>query len=416
MTTPSPTVSHLAADLFRHQVGSLVAHLGRRFGATHLELVEDVVQEALLRALRTWPFTGIPERPDAWLLQVATRLAIDHLRRPAASPLSAEPAKSSPIELETGPGFFDEIADDRLRMLFACCHSDLPTESQVALTLKCVMGFETSEIARAFLISEPSLAQRLVRARQRLRGSGARIVVPGPRDLPPRLDAVIQVIYLVFNEGYGPSGGDRWLRHDLALEALRLGELLADHPATATPAVFALCALMALQASRHDARTDGDGELILLEDQDRTRWDAALISRGLHHLRRAAHGDRVTRFHIEAAIASCHATAPSFARTDWSRVRAHYDDLVLIAPSPVVDLNRAVAVAMEEGPDAGLRELEGMAVHPGLERSHLFHATQGELLRRAGRRMEARAAFERALACPCSAPERRLLERRRESC
>lgn len=403
----------LVEHLFRHQAGRLVARLTRVFGPARLELVEDVVQEALIAALDTWPFRGVPRDPAAWLARVARNRALDALRRDATLAdrehelLGWSEAAAAPREPVDA-----ELPSDDLLLVFTCCHPELSSEARVALTLKTLGGFGTREVARAFLTSDTTIAQRLVRAKRRLRETEARFELPAPRELPARLASVLEVLYLMFNEGYASAAGEALLREDLMDEALRLVALLLAHPPTALPETHALAALMMFQSARNPARVDGGGDLLLLADQDRGRWDAARIQAGFRHLTAARAGEALSRYHLEAGIAACHAQAADFATTDWARILAFYDLLAERMPSPIARLNRAVAVSFVSGPERGLAELDALGAPRELARYYLLPATRGELLRRAGRPLEASAAFREALACGCSAPERRFLEQR----
>ncbi len=404
----------------------MVAALTGVFGADRIELVEDVVQEALLAALRHWRFHGVPENPRAWLVRVARNRALDVLRREAALMRKAahvrewaEQAATEPSSTRSGAaggGGFDEIHDDVLRMMFICCHPAIPRDARVALTLKTVGGFGVSEIARAFLCSRQAVAQRIVRARRGLREQRPAFELPPAEELSARLDSVLDVVYLMFNEGYAAHEGERLIRSDLMAEAMRLAALLLQSSATARPKVHALLAMMCFHAARSAARTGALGELVLLDEQDRTRWDRRLIAGGFQHLRAAADGEELTAYHLEAGVASCHAAAESFSATDWGRIVGFYDQLAEIAASPVVMLNRAVATAMAAGVEAGLAELGRIADRGELKDYYLLPATRGELLRRAGRVVEAAEAFRAALRRPCSEPERRLIALRLERC
>jgi RNA polymerase sigma-70 factor (ECF subfamily) len=405
----------LVGHLFRHESSALVARLTRAFGAEHLQLAEDVVQDALLTALRLWPYRGIPDEPSAWLWRVARNRALDALRRDA-SWRSREDAvarslealgPSPPLGERAGP-----LADDELALVFLCCHPALPRDAQVALTLKTAAGFGTAEIARAFLEPEPTVAQRLVRAKRRLRELAEPFAVPAGEELAARLDAVLEVLYLIFNEGYATHRGEEPVRADLCAEALRLVELLADHGRTAEPRVHALAALFCFQAARLPARAARAGEVLVLDDQDRTRWDPQVIRRGLEHLERAASGTELSAYHLQAELASCYVLAPTLAAIDWCRICELYDELLRVAPSPVVALNRAVALARWQGAERGLRELERLRGAPVLQHYCPFWVAYGELLQRAGAADAARDAWRRAIELAESPPLRRRLERR----
>lgn len=407
-------VGALVDDLFRREAGRLVARLARIFGAAHLELAEDVVQDALVKALHHWSFHGAPDDPHAWLVRVAKNLAIDRVRRDArlASKESVlEAWDDAPAQSSTAREH-DEVRDDELAMIFACCSQALPRDSQVALTLKTVGGFGVAEIARAFLESETTTAQRLVRAKARLRESGARIEAPSGGELPARLDAAHDVVYFMLNEGLAAHRGEVLIRADLVREALRLSSLLARDPRTATPKTHALAALACFHASRIASRVDDAGGILLLEEQDRSKWDRAKITRGYEHLRLAASGDELSELHIEAGIASEHAIAATWADTDWAAILRWYDLLVARSPSPIVRLNRAVAVAKQCGAGAGLREVEAIEYAPALANYHLLPALKAEFLRQLGRNAEAAACFRAALELCRSGPERAFLERK----
>ena len=406
-------VHALVDHLFRRRAGQMVAALTRILGPAHLDLAEDVVQEALVKALRVWPFQGVPRNPGAWLIQTAKNRALDRIRRHGWW-RDHEPELRRWAERAAGPAADadEEIRDDQLRLMFMCCHAALPADAQVALTLKTLCGFGVSEIARAFLTQEPTIAQRLVRAKRRLQEERVAFDVPQGADLRARLDAVLQVLYLLFNEGYTASAGEDLVRRDLADEAVRLARLLLDLPATRQPKVHALLALMLFQAARLPCRTDDAGELLLLAQQDRSRWDRAMIQEGFVHLHHAGRGDELTDYHLEAGIASTHALAGTFATTDWRHILTLYDLMLARKPSPVVALNRAVAVSMVHGPEAALRDLEAWQDHPSMRSYFLLPATRGELLRRLGRLDEAAECFRHALTLTATEPERRFLRKK----
>lgn len=407
----------LVDHLFRHRAGQMVATLTRIFGPARLELAEDVVQEALLKALRVWPFQGVPENPTAWLIQVAKNRALDHLRRDASLREKETELRRWAEQAPQAAEADDEpFADDQLRLMFKCCQEALPRESRVALTLKTLGGFGVAEIARAFLTAETTIAQRLVRAKHKLREDNLPLRLPRPEELPRRLDSVLEVLYLLFNEGYAAHQGENLLRQELVHEGLRLTGLLLRQPASALPRVHALYALMLFQAARLPARVDRDGNLLLLADQDRTLWDRAMIQRGFHHLRLAGGGDEVTEYHVQAGIASCHALAPNWDATDWSQILLYYDLLRALNPSPVVLLNRAVAVAQVHGAEEALREVDKVERHPQLDSYYLLPATRGELLRRLGDLPRAAECFQRAVELAGSEPERRFLLEKCRAC
>jgi RNA polymerase sigma-70 factor, ECF subfamily len=400
MAAPDELLEHL----FRHQAGRMVSTLTRILGPRHLQLAEDVVQEALVRALELWPHRGIPENPAAWLVAVARNRALDALRREAS--LAAKAIELASVWPASGTDV--EAMDDQLGMIFLCAHPDVPREARAALTLKTVCGFSTGEVARAFLIQESAAAQRIVRAKRLVRDVG--FALPEDGELAGRREGVLEVLYLMFNEGYTR------MVNDLCEEAIRLGHLVADHAATRAPAADALLALFNLQAARTPARVDAQGDLFLLADQDRGLWDRARIAEGMRRLDRSATGDRITEYHLEAAIAAAHATAPDFDSTDWAFIVQQYDQLFALNPSPVIALNRAVAVSRAEGAEAGLRALESIADHPALARYYLLPATQGRLHQELGDGASAARCYARALECECSDAERRFLERQAERC
>ena len=399
--TPAP--EELVEHLFRHQAGRMVSTLTRILGPRNLQLAEDVVQEALVRALELWPHRGIPDNPAAWLIEVARNRALDALRREASLA-----AKAGEVARSFSAAFAGADAmDDQLAMIFLCAHPAVPREARAALTLKTVCGFSSAEIARAFLIQETAAAQRIVRAKRLVRDLS--FALPEDTELAARREGVLEVLYLMFNEGY--------TRHasDLCEEAIRLGRLVADHPATCAPEAHALLALFYLQSSRVPARLDAQGDLFLLADQDRSLWDRARISEGLRRLDRSVSGDRITEYHLEAAIAAAHATAPDFASTDWRFIVYQYDQLYALNPSPVIALNRAVALSRAAGPAAGLHALALIEDHPSLAKYYLLHATRARLHGELGDAAAAALCYARALGCECSPAERRFLERQRSS-
>ena len=392
----------------------MVGALTRLFGTQHLELAEDVVQETLLKAMRDWPYHGVPGNPSAWLHRVAKNLAIDQLRRKSrglellkenAALLRSEWTMSATV----AEAFHEEaIADDQLRMLFACCHPSIPQEQQVALALRTLCGFSVPEIARAFVTNEETINKRLYRAREAFRALG-RVEFPPPQEIPLRLRPVLAGIYLLFNEGYNSTEHKDLIREDLIEEALRLGDLLVRHPLTGRPPAQALLALMLFPAARSEARLDADGAIILLPDQDRGRWDRQLIALAERYLKEALKGEDVSTYHFEAAIAGIHAHAPSFASTDWSTIIGLYDHLLATMPTAIVRFNRAIAIGQAQGAAAGLLALDAV---DGLERSHLFHAARGDMLRDLSRREEARAAYALAAELTRSPAERAFLQKR----
>lgn len=411
-------VPALVDHLFRHQAGQMIATLVRVFGPRHIDLAEEVVQEALLKALQLWSYRGIPDNPSAWLIQVAKNRALDLLRREASlQEKSEEIVRAFAAQEvfanqrnESGPD--SEALDDTLAMVFMACHPSLAREARVALTLKTVGGFGTGEIARAFLAKEPTIAQRLVRAKRLIRDEGVSFELPSAKEMSARLDSVLEVIYLMFNEGYAAHSGENLVRADLCDEAIRLCSLIVRHPATNLPKSHALLSLMLFQAARLSARVGEGGELSLLAEQDRTLWNRRLIAIGFHHLDRSAAGEEFTEYHLQAAIASCHAAATSYELTNWEQIVRLYDLLVGLNPSPVIALNRAVAISKHRGAEAGLREVEKIIAHPALQHYYLLSATVGELWQELGETGKAADNFRQALRCPCSEPERRFLQRK----
>jgi RNA polymerase sigma-70 factor (ECF subfamily) len=409
----------LVDHLFRHQAGRMIATLTRIFGPRHIDLAEEVVQEALVKALQQWPYRGVPENPLAWIIQVAKNRALDLLRREASlRQKSDEIVRAFNTQEEFAnrrSQSLPELFDDTLGMIFMACHPKIPREGRVALTLKTVGGFGVSEIARAFLAREPTIAQRLVRAKRLIRDEGLTFDLPGEAEMPARLDSVLEVLYLLFNEGYTAHAGENLIRADLVQEAIRLCSLLVRHRATNKPKCHALLALMMFQAARLPARVGEGGELTLLSDQDRSMWDKRMIYLAYKHLAAAAEGEEFTEYHLQAAIAACHAAVSRYELTDWAEIARLYDLLVMMNPSPVVALNRAVAVAKWKGPEEGLRAVEEISRHPALQHYYLLPATLGELWSEMGDAGKASNFYRQALNHPCSEPERRFLSKRLEA-
>jgi len=406
----------LVEHLFRQQAGRIVARLTRVLGPSHIALVEETVQDALIRALQSWPFDGIPANPSGWLFRVAHNLAIDAIRRDKSfgdktDAIVAEVVRSSSGSAPLSAPRLDDVRDEELQMIFMCCHPDLPRDASVALSLKIIGGFSVREIARAFLADEAAIAQRLVRAKRQIRDRNLTLDLPSGSELASRLDAVLDVIYLMFNEGYAARDGADLIRHDLCAEALRLGRLVAS-ASLATPNVHALVALMAFQAARLPARVDAAGDLVLLEDQDRARWDDRLIAIGFDHFDRSMRGREVSEYHVQAAIAATHARALEPQSLDWELILQLYDQLFAINPSAVVALNRAVAVAKVSGPAAALEAIAPLERDRKLREYHLLLALRGHLLFELGRPDDAVAALEAALACAGTEPERRFLRKK----
>lgn len=411
----------LVDDLFRHRYARMVSSLCRVLGPARLDLVEDVVQEALMRALRVWPAEGVPDKPEAWVFRVARNLALDSLRRQKiAARVGDELQRWAEAEQEHGAGPDapepGEIDDDTLRMLFLCAHPAVPADARVPLILKNVCGFGVPAIARALLKKDATIAQRLVRAKAKLQACDAAFAMPGADELAERTQVVLQVVYLMFNEGYRAHAGEQLTRSDLVDEAVRLCALLLERNDTESHQAHALLALMLMLGARVPARTDERGDLLTLAQQDRSRWNRHWLSCGFHHFKLSIGGPRMTAWHCEAAIASTHAIAATYADTDWQRILAEYDRLLAMAPSPVVRLNRAVAVGKVHGAEAGLRELSGLEQDRALDDYFLLGAVTAQLHWERGDNQRACEALESALGQPCSDPERRLLERRLRAC
>jgi RNA polymerase sigma factor (sigma-70 family) len=417
---PDGEITRLTEHLFRHEAGKLVSVLTGIFGVDHLELAEDVVQEALIRAFQTWPYYGIPNNPAAWLTQTARNLALDVIRREnrfrqKQPEIIASFEQWSP-DTEDSPTFDTEIRDGRLRLMFACCHPLIPPEAQIALALKTLCGFGPAEIAKAFLTTEAAIAKRLTRARQRIREQNIPFEIPAGVELSGRLDGVLQTAYLLFNEGYKASSGERVIREELCAEAIRLTALLVEHPAGNRPRTHALIALMLLNAARLPARVDHEGNILRLEEQDRSRWDAGMVSRGMRHLAESAGGDDLSEYHLQAGIAACHCAAPDYESTDWPRILSLYDRLVIIDDSPVVALNRAVAIANVRGPGAGIDALEGIKNRQSLDSYHLFYAVLADFEAKLNQFQSAARNLRKAIGLTDLKSEQELLKKRLQNC
>jgi RNA polymerase sigma factor (sigma-70 family) len=405
----------LADHLFRHEAGKMVSALTRIFGLSHIEIAEDIVQDTFVKALQDWSFNNIPPNPQAWLYKAAKNKTIDYLRHQkhvqnyeseSGSLLKSEwtmPAEVNNVFLDK------EISDNQLRMIFASCHPALPMESRIAFTLKTLCGFNAREIAKALLTKEVNINKRLTRAKQKLRDEHLKFEIPGGAELEERLETVYKVLYLLFNEGYSAAEAESFIRKDLCAEAIRLAEILSENITGKKPKTFALLALMCLQAARLDARLDDKGYIILLKEQDRSKWNAALISRGLEYLSRSAYGDELSEYHIEAAIASYHSTSDSFADTNWQEILNLYDILIRIKPNPVTILNRSIVVAEIKGVNEAIK---GIINIKELEQYYLFHATLGEFYSRISRVDEAKKHYEKALKLVSSPAEKNLIHQK----
>lgn len=417
---PSGEVSEVVEHLFRREAGKMVATLTGIFGIEHLTLAEDVVQEALARALQTWPFYGVPKNPAAWIMRASRNLALDVVRREKVfRNKEAEivhliegqnPAPDASVLAE------QEITDDRLRLMFACCHPAIPAEAQVALALKTLCGFNAAEISRAFLTTEAAIAKRLTRAKQRIREARIPFEIPAGVELAKRLDGVLQSLYLLFNEGYKASSGDSLVREDLCDEAIRLTSLLTEHPASDQPKTHALLALMLLNAARIPARLDGEGNLLLLKEQDRARWDQAKIARGMFHFARSAAGEEISEYHLQSGIAACHCAAKNYASTDWHQILTMYDRLVEVDDSPVVALNRAIVIANIDGPKAGLDAVAAIQGKEKLDSYYLLYAVLGELEAQLHDPLAAAGYFRKSLQLAEIKSEQTFLLKRFQAC
>lgn len=411
------TTPHLE-NLFRHEAGKLVAALTRVFGPQHLALAEDVAQDALLKALEQWKFHGVPQNPSAWLFTVARNKALDVLRQKRhEKEFAAATAALLKSEYTAGPVLTAQLSpahieDEQLRMMFVCCHPALPTEAQVALTLKTLCGFSVAEIAHAFLTQEETITKRLYRARETLRTENVLFELPPPAQLTTRLDSVLLVIYLIFNEGYHASHHPTLVREDVVEEALRLAHMLTQHSALQQPAVYALLALMCLNTARLPARLSPTGDFVPLKEQDRTRWNTDLLQQGREFLERASAGDQLTPLHLEAAIAYEHTAAKHYADTNWERIVQLYDWLLALKPAPLIQLNRLIAIGEWKGASHALTRPETKALEKPLETSALYHATLATWHQQANQIAQAKTGFERAIQYSASQAEQRYFSSR----
>jgi RNA polymerase sigma factor (sigma-70 family) len=412
----SGTVEHL----FRHEGAKMVAILTRIFGIEHLNLAEDVVQEALVRALQTWPFYGVPKNPSAWIMRASRNLALDVVRRrkvfqnkQAEIIHQMDRDGATPDEAIFSE---DEISDDRLRLMFVCCHPAIPAEAQVALALKTLCSFSVAEIGHAFLTTEAAIAKRLTRAKQKIHQAQIPFEIPAGRELGQRLDRVLQSLYLLFNEGYKASSGENLVREELCEEAIRLAELLVAHPAGDQPKTHALLALMLLNAARNATRMDSQGNLLRLQEQDRTRWDKSMIARGMFHFAQSATGNELSEYHLQAGIAACHCAAKDYESTDWQKILSLYDRLIEFDQSPVVALNRAVAIANIRGPKAGLEAVRDVRDLRKLSSYYLLYAVLGEFEMQSGNLRTAAEQFRRSFELAETKSERAFLLKRLQRC
>jgi RNA polymerase sigma factor (sigma-70 family) len=408
-------VPQLIDHLFRREAGKMVSHLTKLFGLNNLNLAEDVVQDTLLKAMETWKTHGLPENPSAWLMRAARNRAIDLIRREKNfknfTPELTHLLKQQENLSDGEPLLFEkEIKDDQLRMMFSCCLPELSTEVQVTLILKSLCGFSVGEIARALLVSPDSIEKRLSRAKKLFQDKGQLVEVSESSEMEERLEAIYGSIYLLFNEGYHGSQSELMIREELCYEALRLALLLADHPVGQKPMTYALVALMCFHAARLSSRMDDEGCLILLEIQDRSLWNRDLIAQGFHYLSKAADGGKLSEYHLEAYLASLHCMAASYAQTDWAQILQVYDQLYLLKPTPIVALNRAIALVQVKGPQAGLEALDALEEEVQLEKYPFYPAARGEFHRLAGHSEKARDYFQQALRLARSPAEVKFFE------
>jgi RNA polymerase sigma factor (sigma-70 family) len=417
---PAQDVSQVVEHLFRHEWGKMVAILTRIFGVENLTLAEDVVQEALSRALQTWPFYGVPENPAAWIMRASRNLALDVVRRQKVFREKEAEIVHLMDRPQTAPDaaiFSDqEIADDRLRMIFVCCHPLVPAEAQIALALKTLCGFGISEIARAFLTTDAAIAKRLTRAKQQIRDAKIAFEIPAGEELSRRLHTVLQSLYLLFNEGYKASSGEKLVREEICQEAIRLTSLLAEHAAGNRPRTHALLALMLLNSARIPSRVDVDGNLLRLQDQDRGLWDRSMIARGMLHLALSAEGTEISEYHVQAGISACHCEAPNYESTNWPCILSLYDQLMKFDNSPVVALNRAVAVANVHGPKAGLDAVAAIENRDKLDSYYLLYAVLGEFESQMNDPLAAAGYFRKSLKLAEMKSEQAFLTKRLQAC
>jgi RNA polymerase sigma factor (sigma-70 family) len=404
-------VDLMIGHLFRHEAGKMAAVLTRFLGVDHIDTAQDLVQDTLLKAMETWRFRGMPDNPTAWFYKVARNKAIDWLREQQRKAKHSKEAESNTTVEELFHE--DEIQDSVLRMMFTCCHPSIQTESQIALTLRTLGGLSVAEIANAFLTTEDTIAKRIYRAKEKIKQDNIKLEPPGLYETPARLDSVLHVLYLLFNEGYHSSHGDTVIREDLCAEAMRLTYLLVQHKSTSLPKVKALMALMCLQSSRFVSRTGELGQIILLEDQDRSKWNQELITRGLNFLEQSSSGDLVSEYHVEASIASVHALANRFENTRWDTLVKLYEILGELKPGPMTSLNHAIAIGYAVSPQQGIIELEKIE---SLKDHYLYLCAMGNFYLLSGKSSDAKEIFEKALQKPTSLHEAELLKRNLEKC
>lgn len=409
-------VDKLVDHLFRHESGKIVSVLTRTFGTENLEIAEDVVQDALLLAVQLWPVHGIPDNPSAWLYRAARNKAVDILRRNKhAIRLAADEGSDLPSpplsipETMDEPGHEEIVKDDMLRMMFVCCHPSIPEENQVTLILKVLCGFSTGEIARAFLTSEETISKRLYRTKEFFRNNKVEFAIPSQDEVRSRTEEVLNAVYLLFNEGYNSTESEELIRKDLMEEAMLLCAMLTENPLTSLPETYALMALMCFQSSRNDSRLSPEGEIILMQDQDRSKWNFGLIVAGNEYMNKSAFGGSLSRYHLEAAIAFEHSTAGSFEATNWPRILELYEALCRISPSPVLEMNKAVAAMKVWGAREALNILTNIGDKKKIETYYIYHSLIGDIYAQLERRGEALRAFETAMSMTRSEAERKLL-------
>jgi RNA polymerase sigma factor (sigma-70 family) len=402
-------------QVFRQEARVINSALTRFFGPSNLDLIEQVSQEAYIKAIQEWPKTGVPDNPTAWMIQVAKNLALDFIRREKSfkekeSEIQVWMTDSEFESAQEKKKFTNEIENDELRMMFVCCHPLLPEESQITLILNTLCGLGIPEISRAFFLTQETVAKRLVRARQKLREEEIKFDLPSLQDVKSRLDSVLRALYLVFSEGYNSHSGDELIREELCQNAMTLTDLLEHHPLTSSFEVHALKALMLFQASRFKARINSDGAIVILAKQERSTWNKTMISEGMRHLGLSMGGEEMSEYHLEAAISACHTRARTYDDTGWELIVSFYDKLISLHPSPIIRFNRAVAVGMKEGPQQGITELDRLKKQIELQNHHLFYASLGEFQSRLGNNKQAVIEYRKALSLAHTGPEIRFLQ------